>query len=98
MWRSKATIDGFRADSQGRHVHWLPARALDIPMHSLNSRNRVEFAILALAVALFLWGLVIALGDGFIIHTSLGTFSSRRPSRPFLAAAEIGRASCRERV
>ena len=46
-------------------------------------------AILAVAVALFLWGLVIALGDGFTIHTSVGTFSSRRPSRPFLAAAVL---------
>ena len=46
-------------------------------------------AILAIAAALFLWGLVIALGDGFIIHTSVGTFSSRRPSRPFLAAAVL---------
>ena len=46
-------------------------------------------AILAIAAALFLWGLAIALGDGFIIHTSVGTFSSRRPSRPFLAAAAL---------
>ena len=46
-------------------------------------------AILVIAAALFLWGLAIALGDGFIIHTSVGTFSSRRPSRPFLAAAAL---------
>ena len=46
-------------------------------------------AILAIAATLFLWGLAIALGDGFIIHTSVGTFSSRRPSHPFLAAAAL---------
>src|SRR5258705_12811872 len=60
-----------------------------MPMRSLSGRKTVRLAILAVAVALFLWGLVIALGDGFIIHTSLGTFSSRRPSRPFLAAAAL---------
>ena len=46
-------------------------------------------AILAIAAALFLWGLAITLGDGFVIHTSVGTFSSRRPSHPFLAAAAL---------
>ncbi|HKC56739.1 MAG TPA: glycosyltransferase family 39 protein [Vicinamibacterales bacterium] len=62
---------------------------VDMPMRSLSGRKTVRLAILAVAVALLLWGLVIALGDGFIIHTSLGTFSSRRPSRPFLAAAAL---------
>ena len=52
-------------------------------------RKTIRLAILAVAIALFLWGLVIVFGDGFIIHTSLGTFSSRRPSRPFLAAAAL---------
>ena len=40
-----------------------------MPMRSLSGRKTVRLAILAVAVALFLWGLVIALGDGFIIHT-----------------------------
>ena len=41
----------------------------DMPMRSLSGRKTVRLAILAVAVALLLWGLVIALGDGFIIHT-----------------------------
>jgi hypothetical protein len=42
---------------------------VDMPMRSLSGRKTDRLAILAVAVALFLWGLVIALGDGFIIHT-----------------------------
>lgn len=58
-------------------------------MRSLNGRNTVGLAILVVAIALFLWGLVIALGDGFILQTTLGRISSRRPSRPFLAAVGL---------